>query len=225
MKTRRIVLLGPPGAGKGTLATLIKENFGLSHISTGDIMREEMKKKTVLGKELRAYVERGELVPDEIVTKMIRNKFRQNKHLVSGFMLDGFPRTVAQAEDLDAILKGANQQIDFALSMEASLPVILQRLTGRRVCRACGALFHIVNKPPAKRNVCDECGGELYLRPDDNEDTIKTRIDVYLKNTKPIIDYYKSQNKLKAVNADKGAEEVLNYLTSLLDAENRSNQD
>ena len=223
MKYKRIVLLGPPGAGKGTLAALIKEKFALLHISTGDIMREEMKRKTALGKEICGYVERGQLVPDEIVTKMIKNKLTRTRQPFEGFMLDGFPRTVSQAEDLDMILKSINKPIDFALSMEASVPIILQRLTGRRVCRSCGGLFHIKSKPPVKENICDACGGELYQRPDDIEETIKTRLDVYTKSTKPIIDFYRAQHKLKSVNANSSGQEVLKYLTSLMDAENRSN--
>ena len=220
----RIVLLGPPGAGKGTLANLLKEALGLWHVSTGDIFREEMKNKTELGKDIKRYVDQGALVPDEVVTEVIKSKFKDNDRLERGFMLDGFPRTEVQAEELDKILSKEGQPLDFALYMKASLPVVLRRLTGRRVCRSCGALYHIKNKPPKKANICDECGGELYQRADDNEGTIRTRMKVYTKSTKPIVDYYKKQKKLKTINADLDAQEMFNVLMPILDENKRSYQ-
>ena len=212
----RIVLLGPPGAGKGTLAALIKEKFNMDHISTGDMMREEMKNQTPLGKEIKKYVDGGELVPDHVVTKLVETKLTRDKEKYQHYLLDGFPRTKPQAQALDNILAKTGQPIDYALYMEASLPVIIKRLTGRRVCRKCGAVYHMVNRPPKKENVCDVCGGELYKRADDNEETIKTRMDVYLKSTSPIVDYYKQQGKLHKVDADKGCEELLQSLVGLL---------
>ena len=206
------VLLGPPGAGKGTLAAFIKERFSTLHISTGDILREEMNNQTLLGREVKQYIEGGKLVPDEVVTRLIRNKFSGNNTVNAGFMLDGFPRTVTQAQDLDAILDEFDKPLDHVVYLDSTLPVIIQRLTGRRICRDCGALFHIINKPPKKAGVCDACGGEVYQRADDNEETIKTRMDVYLKNTKPIIEYYQRQNKLKKVDADKDSQEVRDIL-------------
>lgn len=199
----KIILLGPPGAGKGTLAKLLKDSLKIAHISTGDILREEMKNGTALGNDIKKLVESGALVPDEIVTQIIENKLTNDKSTSGGYMLDGYPRTQIQAKQLDDILKKINKPIDLALYMESTLPVIIQRLTGRRVCKKCGALFHIKNKPAAKAGICDSCGGELYQRPDDNEETIRTRMDVYLKNTKPIIAYYEAQNKLMKVDADK----------------------
>lgn len=213
----KLVLLGPPGAGKGTLANLLKEALHISHISTGDILREEMKNNTSLGQEAKQYIENGELVPDDVVTKLIESKFSGNNITESGYMLDGFPRTRKQAEDLDKILNKSNNALDYALYLASSLPVIIQRLTGRRICRNCGALFHIKNKPPRKEGVCDECGGEVYRRADDNKETIKTRMDVYLKNTKPIVDYYQAQGKLKEVDADKDSQEVLGILMRMFD--------
>lgn len=212
----RIVLLGPPGAGKGTLASLIKEQFKMDHISTGDIMREEMKNQTPLGQELKGFVESGKLVPDAMVTKIVENKLIRDKDKNDRYLLDGFPRTTAQAQALDGILAKMGSPINFALYMEASLPVIIQRLTGRRVCRKCGALYHAVNRPPKKQNVCDSCGGELYQRPDDNEETIRTRMEVYVKNISPIIDYYDKQGKLHKVDGDKAAEGILQSLVGLL---------
>jgi len=213
----RLVLLGPPGAGKGTLASALKERFSVPHISTGDILREEMKNNTPLGQEAKRHVESGGLVPDEVVTKLIEYKLSQNNAVDKGYMLDGFPRTETQAEDLDKILSGLNREIDNAVYLEASLPVVIKRLTGRRVCRHCGAIFHIENDPPKKDGVCDECGGEVYQRPNDNEETIKTRMNVYLENTKPVIDYYEVQGKLKKVDADKNSQEVLGVLLKIFD--------
>ncbi len=205
----RLVLLGPPGAGKGTLANLLKEDLGLKHISTGDILREEMKQGTQLGLKVKAFIEKGDLVPDEVVTKIIEQTLTSGAmNPAAGFMLDGFPRTTTQAYDLDRILAGIHKPIDYALYFDLSLPVIIQRLTGRRVCRKCGAVFHETNRPPQKKGVCDACGGELYQRADDKEETIKARLDVYMKSTAPIIDYYQKQKKLLKVDANKDSEDV-----------------
>jgi len=179
----RIVLLGPPGAGKGTLAGFLKEELGFAHISTGDMLREEMKNGTDLGNKIKGIVESGTLVPDEIVIELIENKVSSGENTKAGFMLDGFPRTKTQAEELDKILEKIAQPIEKVLYMEASLEIVIQRLTGRRVCRQCGALFHVKNMPSKKEGICDACGGELYQRPDDNEDTIATRMEVYLEST------------------------------------------
>ncbi len=205
----RLVLLGPPGAGKGTLAALLKESLKLVHISTGDMFREEIRNKTQLGCGAKLYIDKGELVPDEIVIQMIEQQLTNNSAVGhGGYMLDGFPRTCKQAEDLDRILERIQQPLDYALYMTATLPIIVQRLGGRRVCRKCGALFHIRNKPPLKENVCDNCGGEIYKRADDNEATIHTRMNVYVNNTQPVKDYYKNQGKLKELDGDKESDEV-----------------
>ncbi|OGX34924.1 MAG: adenylate kinase [Omnitrophica WOR_2 bacterium RIFCSPHIGHO2_02_FULL_52_10] len=214
----RLVLLGPPGAGKGTLAGLLKEKLGIAHISTGDILREEMKNNTPLGREVKKYIETGELVPDQVVTKLIDNKFTRNDLADKGYMLDGFPRTEQQAKDLDKILQKLGKPLEYAVYLESSLPVIIKRLTGRRVCRNCGALYHIPNKPPKRKGICDECGGEIYQRADDNEETIKTRMDVYMQSTEPIIAFYQAQGKLKKVDADKDSREVQRILMKLFGA-------
>ncbi len=218
----RIILLGPPGAGKGTLAKLLKEALNIAHISTGDILREEMKNQTPLGMEIKKLVESGALVPDEIVTKIIENKLTANKNGAQGYMLDGFPRTKVQAEQLDAILTKIRHPIDVALYMEASVPVIIQRLTGRRVCKKCGAPFHIKNRPPKKQDICDLCGGELYQRPDDNEETIRKRMKVYLESTAPIVDYYHAQRKLVKVDADKESEILKDELMQLFNDQGKA---
>lgn len=219
----KIILLGPPGAGKGTLANAMKEKYRLTHIAMGDILREEMKSGSPLGKEVKSFVESGGLVPDHIVTKIVENKVTRGNLAQQGFLLDGFPRTGTQAKDLDAILAKSGQAIDHAVYLEASLPVIIQRLTGRRVCRACGALYHLTNMPPKKSGVCDSCGGELYQRADDNEETIKTRMDVYLKNTVSIVDFYRSQGKLQKLNADSGLAELMKQFAKILDGHSKSN--
>jgi adenylate kinase len=212
----RVILLGPPGAGKGSLAGVLKEKFALAHISTGDMLREEIKKGTPLGLEIKALITKGALVSDELVTKLVEQRLTNDPDLKKGYMLDGFPRTVKQAQDLDAILVKTNAPLDFALNMEADADLILRRLTGRRVCRKCGAIFHMTNKPPVKAGVCDECGGELYQRTDDNEETIKARMKVYEESTQPIIEYYGRQNKLKKLDGNLETADLATSLAAML---------
>lgn len=218
------ILLGPPGAGKGTLAAVLKEKFGLLHISTGDLLREEMKNGSELGQRIKKYVESGELVPDQIVIEMIENKLSQSDLSSKGYMLDGFPRTTVQAQDLDQILTKIQKPIDVALFMDASLPVILQRLTGRRVCKKCGAISHIINRPSKRDGICDLCDGELYQRPDDTEETIRNRMQVYHEKTAPIIKYYESQQKLLKISADKTTEDIVIIVTKILNDGQRSDK-
>ena len=198
----KIVLLGPPGAGKGSLAALIKERFKILHISTGDILREEMRKDSPLAKEIKGYIEKGALVPDQVITKIVGQKFTNDIKPAQGFMLDGYPRNTAQAQALDRILQKTKTSLDFVLNMEASLSNILERISGRLICKKCGAVFHMTNKPPKVKNVCDACGGPLYQRSDDNEETIKKRMNVYTESTAPILDYYGKQKKLRTVNGN-----------------------
>ena len=214
-----IVLLGAPGTGKGTLATALKDQLGVHHISTGDLIRAEIKAGSAIGLEIKRYVESGGLVPDEVVTKMIDGKIAQTARDGKGYMFDGFPRTTAQAQDLDKILAKNGLKIDFTLYMEASLEIVLSRLTGRRVCKSCGALYHLKNMPSKKAGVCDKCSGELYQRADDNEETIRKRMTVYAESTKPIIDFYKAQGKLKTINAGGGADTVQAALLKILNGQ------
>lgn len=212
----RCVLLGPPGAGKGSLAGVLKEMKGIVHISTGDMLRDEMKRESPLGLEIKDLIQKGSLVSDEIVTRLVEQKVSTDPDLAKGYMLDGFPRTTQQAQDLDKILDKIKKPLDFVLCMEASTELILSRLTGRRVCRKCGAVFHVKNKPSKKANSCDVCDGELYQRSDDNEATIRKRIDVYEVSTKPIIDYYEQQGKLIRISGEKETEDVRHDLIKML---------
>ncbi len=212
----RVVLLGPPGAGKGSLAGVLKEQYHLSHISTGDMLREEIKKGTPLGMEIKALITKGALVSDELVTKLVEQRVAHDPDLKKGYMLDGFPRTVKQAQDLDQILAKANVPLDFALNMEADADLLLKRLTGRRVCRKCGEIYHMTNHPPRKAGVCDACGGELYQRTDDNEETIKARMQVYQTSTQPIIDYYAKQHKLKKLDGNLETVDLAKALAAML---------
>lgn len=212
----RVVLLGPPGAGKGSLASILKEKFSLAHISTGDMLREEIKKGTALGLEIKGLITKGVLVSDELVTKLVKQRILHDPDLKKGYMFDGFPRTVKQAQDLDVLLAASNMPLDFALNMEADLNIILKRLTGRRVCRKCGALYHMTNHPPKKDSVCDVCGGEVYQRTDDNEGTIKARMQVYKTSTQPIIDYYAKQHKLKKLDGNLDTADLFKALAVML---------
>ena len=213
----KIVLLGPPGAGKGSLAALVKENIGIAHLSSGDMLREEMKKGSILGLEIKSLIEKGALVSDELITKLVEQKVTGDLRNSKGYFLDGFPRTTQQAQDLDRILANVGQSIDFVLCMDASLDVILTRLAGRRVCRKCGTVFHIKNKPPKVTGVCDQCGGELYQRSDDNEETIRKRMQVYESSTKPIIDYYTAQGKLRKIDGNKETDSLRVDLNKMID--------
>jgi adenylate kinase len=213
----KIILLGPPGVGKGTLAAFLKDKCSLAHISTGDMLREEMKKGSPLGLEIKALMEKGALVSDELVTRLVEQKLSRDSGLKAGFMLDGFPRTAAQAQSLDKFLSSINRPIDVVLCLEANLKTILERLTGRRICRKCGALYHLVHKPSKVQGVCDLCGGELYQRSDDNEETIHKRMDVYYASTQPIIDYYAKQNKLKKLNGNLNTVDIRDGVVKILD--------
>jgi adenylate kinase len=220
-----LVLLGPPGAGKGTLANLLKEQYKIVHVSTGDILREEMKNNTPLGQEAKAFIDSGKLVPDELVTRLVEQKLSSDSKIKkNGYMLDGYPRTKTQAQELDKILKKINAPIDCVVYLETSLPLIIRRLTGRRICKKCSAVYHVTNRPPRKTDICDQCGNELYQRQDDKEETIKTRMEVYWNSTKPIVEYYEKNGLLKTLDGDMESEDLQAILTKDLNEERKQYQ-
>ena len=211
----RTILLGPPGAGKGTQAAKIVEKYGIPHISTGDIFRENIKKGTELGKKAQEYMNRGELVPDDLVIEIATTRLLEDD-CRNGFLLDGFPRTVYQAEKLDEFLAARGSKIDKVLDIAVENEKLIKRLTGRRVCKACGASFHVVNIPPKQEGVCDYCGGELIQRADDNLETVTNRIDVYEAQTMPLIDYYEKAGNLVHIDGSTGLENVFADIVSAL---------
>ncbi|MEV5884109.1 adenylate kinase [Streptomyces sp. NPDC052020] len=204
----RIVLVGPPGAGKGTQATRLAEKLSVPHISTGDLFRANISQQTELGKAAKSYIDAGNLVPDEITIAMAKDRMEQ-PDAVGGFLLDGFPRNVSQAEALDELLETEGITLDAVLDLEAPEEEVVKRIAGRRVCRNDSAhVFHVTYKAPAKEGVCDVCGGELYQRGDDSEETVRKRLEVYHTKTEPIIDYYKAQGLVVTIAATGAVDEV-----------------
>lgn len=202
-----VVLLGAPGAGKGTQAELLQEEYGLAHISSGELFREHLKQGTPLGRLAQTYMDRGELVPDAVTIAMVRERL-QEPDCQAGAILDGFPRTVAQAEALDALLAESGEAVCSVPYVKVSPEVLLERLSGRWTCRQCGAVYHVQYHPPKVPGVCDACGGELYQRPDDTPETQRRRIEVYLEQTAPLIAYYRQRGVLVEVNGERPIEEV-----------------
>ena len=210
----RLVLLGPPGAGKGTQAKVLSKEYNMPHISTGDILREAVKAQTQIGLKAKVYMDKGELVPDDVVIEMVAQRVAK-PDCEKGFMLDGFPRTAAQARALDATLEKLKRPIDLVLYFKTSVETIIQRLSGRRVCRVCGENYHVKNIPPKAAGKCDKCGGELYQRGDDKEATILNRIKVYEKTVPEIISYYEDKGILRTVSGDYDVDEAHDYLSKL----------
>ena len=211
----RAVLLGPPGAGKGTQAVRIVEKYNVPHISTGDIFRENIKNGTELGKKAQEYMNKGELVPDDLVIEIATTRLLADD-CKNGFLLDGFPRTVYQAEKLDEFLAAHESKIDKVLDIAVEKEELMTRLTGRRVCKACGASYHVVNIPPKKEGICDVCGQELVLRDDDKPETVLNRLKVYHDQTQPLIDYYTSKNILKSVDGTQDMDAVFQAIVDIL---------
>ncbi len=210
-----LILLGPPGAGKGTQATRIVEKYKVPHISTGDIFRKNIKEGTALGKKAQEYMNKGELVPDDLVIEIATTRLLEDD-CKAGFLLDGFPRTVYQAEKLDEFLEAHGKKVDKVLDIAVAKEELMERLIGRRVCRACGASFHVKNMPPKKEGVCDECGGELYQRDDDTEATVNNRIEVYNQQTMPLVDYYSQKGNIAHIDGAAGLDEVFASIVNVL---------
>ena len=212
-----VVMLGAPGAGKGTQADILSQEMNLPHIASGDLFRQALEKRTDVGLSAKGYMDKGELVPDEITTKMILERIDQ-PDCASGCLLDGFPRTLQQAKVLDRALKEQGKSIDRAIYIEVPNKELVKRLGERWLCRACQTPYHITNSPPRTPGKCDRCGGELYQRPDDREETVKERLNVFFAQTVPILDYYKKQGKLIRVNGNLGMQGVAREIVSALRA-------
>jgi adenylate kinase len=210
----KLILLGPPGAGKGTQAKMLTERFGIPQISTGDILRAAVKAGTPLGQQAKACMDAGTLVPDAVVVGIVRDRL-QEADCQAGFILDGFPRTVPQAEALDATLAGLGKELDAVLSLEVDVEALVERLTGRRTCRECGRGYHVKFDPPRQAGICDACGGELFQRDDDQETTIRKRLEVYQAQTAPLADHYQKHDLLTRVD---GMQEIGSVQQQLLAA-------
>ena len=211
----RAVLLGPPGAGKGTQAVRLVEKYGVPQISTGDIFRKNIKEGTELGKKAQEYMNAGLLVPDELVVDLVKDRLMQ-EDCANGYLLDGFPRTIYQAQELDKFLAANGQKLDAVINFQVGYDTLMVRLTGRRICRKCGAGYHIANIPPKVEGICDKCGGELEQRKDDTPETAENRIKVYEDSTAPLIGYYTETGALKNFNAEKDPEVVFEEIVKEL---------
>lgn len=211
----KIIMLGAPGAGKGTQAKMIAEKYGVPHVSTGDIFRANIKNGTELGKEAKQYMDQGLLVPDELTVRILLDRVAQDD-CKNGYVLDGFPRTIPQAEVLDSELSKLGDHIDYAIDVDVPDENIIKRMSGRRACLTCGATYHIEHVPPKKEGVCDKCGSELVLRDDDKPETVKNRLNVYHEQTQPLIDFYTNKGVLKTVDGTLPMEEVFAAITAIL---------
>ena len=213
----KIIMLGAPGAGKGTQAKQIADKYSIPHISTGDIFRANLKEGTELGKKAKEYMDQGLLVPDELTCDLVMDRISQ-EDCKNGFVLDGFPRTIPQAEALDAALSKIGQKMDYAIDVDVPDDNIINRMSGRRACLKCGATYHIVSIPTKVEGVCDRCGNQVVLRDDDQPETVKKRLEVYHAQTQPLIDYYKKQDILKTVDGTQPMEQVFDAIVEILGA-------
>ena len=211
----RLILLGPPGAGKGTQANMLSEKFMVPQISTGDILRKTVKEKTELGLKAKGFMDSGRLVPDDVVIGLIRERIKE-KDCEKGFILDGFPRTIVQAEKLSEMLDEMNLNIDKVIDFEIDSEEVINRLTGRRTCSNCGAMFHEKSRPPKSSGECDSCGGKLYQRDDDKSETIRKRLEVYELETAPLKEFYRKKGNLKTAQGSGSAEEIFSRVCSLV---------
>ena len=211
----KIIMLGAPGAGKGTQAKQIAEKYSIPHVSTGDIFRANIKEGTALGMEAKSYMDKGELVPDELTVKILLDRVAKDD-CKNGYVLDGFPRTIPQAEVLDKAVTELNDKIDYAINVDVPDENIIRRMSGRRACVKCGATYHIVNVPPKKEGICDACGEALIVRDDDKEETVKNRLNTYHQQTQPLIDFYNKKGILKEVDGTKDMKEVFSDIVNIL---------
>lgn len=212
----KVIMLGAPGAGKGTQAKQLADKYQIPHISTGDIFRANIKEGTELGKKAKSYMDAGGLVPDELVCDLVVDRIQQDD-CKNGFILDGFPRTIPQAEALTNALEKLNDKMDYAIDIEVPDQAIIDRMGGRRACLKCGATYHIINIPPKKEGICDNCGSKLVLRDDDRPETVKKRLEVYHTQTQPLIDYYKKQNILVSVDGTKPMNDVFADIVNVVE--------
>lgn len=212
----KVILLGPPGAGKGTQAKLISGKFNIPHISTGDIFRKNIRENTSLGMEVKSYLDKGMLVPDELTLKIVHERLNE-KDCEKCYLLDGFPRTLKQAEALQRLLESENNSIDKVILLQVPMEVIIERGTGRRICSSCGASYHINLNPPQTKNKCDHCGSELLQRNDDMEDTIKSRLELYETETMPIVGFYDEKKLLKSIDGSLSIDIVFEIINNLLE--------
>ncbi|MFH1354572.1 MAG: adenylate kinase [Candidatus Omnitrophota bacterium] len=211
----KIILLGPPGAGKGTQAKRLAQKLNIPHVSTGDLLRENVKKGTDLGGKAKSFMEKGLLVPDSLVAEMMNQRLSLDD-VKNDFILDGYPRNLSQARTLDQVIKQRESDVNLVVYLDTSVPVIIQRLTGRLVCSKCGANFHATNMPPEKAGICNGCQGKLYQRADDKEETVMKRLDVYEQETSSLVKYYEDKKKLYHISADEDALLVLNKIIELV---------
>ncbi len=207
--------MGLPGAGKGTQAEKIVEKYSIPHISTGDMFRTAIKEGTELGMQAKSFMDKGALVPDEVTIGIVRERLSKDD-CKKGFLLDGFPRTVAQAEALETILSDLDRQISYVININVDKDILMERLTGRRICKSCGATYHLVFNPPTKEDTCNRCGGELYQRADDNAETVQNRLDVNLKQTQPLLDFYGEKGYLRNINGQQDINIVFEDVDALL---------
>jgi len=212
-----LILLGPPGAGKGTQAQKIVDRYHIPQISTGDILRAAVKGKTLLGAKAKEFMDQGKLVPDDLVIGIIEERLKASD-CRPGFILDGFPRTIAQGEALQPILAKMGKSIDHVINIEVEDEELVRRLTGRRTCKNCGAMFHLIFYPPQKEGLCDRCGGPLYQRDDDKEETIRTRLKEYQRQTAPLIEYYQGKKKLRSIPGTGEQDQIFERIARQLDA-------
>ncbi|MDD6451150.1 adenylate kinase [Lachnospiraceae bacterium YH-ros2228] len=212
----KIVMLGAPGAGKGTIASRLSAKYGIPHISTGDIFRANIKNGTELGKKAKSYMDQGLLVPDELTCDLVMDRIGQ-EDCKKGFILDGFPRTIPQAEALTDALDEKDEQMDYALNVILSDDKIVKRMSGRRSCPKCGAVYHIITLPPKQEGICDKCGSKLVQRADDAEETVKKRLEVYHEQTEPLIEYYHRAGIIVEVSGDAGADQEVERLSEVLE--------